>query len=67
MPPNDGGEGERVIMRPRFAGIGFFTGVIAMPTGAVVDPMHEDMGEAHQATEPTPLGIEESRDASGTW
>jgi hypothetical protein len=39
---------------------------IALPTGAVADPMHEGTGEAHQTMEMSPLGIEESRDASGT-
>lgn len=36
-------------------------------TSAVAaDPMNESMGETHQAMEPTALGIEETRDASGT-
>ncbi len=53
-------------MRRNFAGIALCAGVIGSPSAAAADPMHEAMGEAHQSMDTTPLGIEETRDASGT-
>ncbi len=53
-------------MQHRIAGLALCAGVAALPAGAFADPMHEETGDAHPAMEQTPLGIEESRDASGT-
>lgn len=66
MPAAIHGEGERVVVRGRIVGSAVFATVI-LGTTAAADPMHdESMGEAHQSMDPTPLGIEETRDASGT-
>lgn len=40
--------------------------VLLAPVGAAAEPMDHPMGEAHEAMEPGSLGIEETRDASGT-
>lgn len=50
----------------RLAGIVLCTSGLADPVTAVADPMNEAMGAEHHSMDPTPLGIEETRDASGT-
>jgi hypothetical protein len=66
VPQNDRGEGERIVMKRRIASLAFCAGGFVLPTAVAADPMHEEMGETHQSMEMTPLGIEETRDASGT-
>ena len=43
-----------------------FAGVLLVPIAVTAEPMDEAMEEAHESMPSTPLGIEETRDASGT-
>jgi hypothetical protein len=53
------------MFRGRLAGLALCASAVGAPVVAA-DPMAQAMGEAHQSMTPTLLGIEETREASGT-